>query len=66
MNSESISGTQLGMYLWAIFIGGKKESGYGAFSILMPYPPNEGRTLEFYGTPEEISPGKIIHVHHSQ
>ncbi|MEG4235541.1 hypothetical protein QUA40_26105 [Microcoleus sp. Pol11C3] len=39
-----------------------KECGFGSFSTLLPYPPVEGRSLEFYNTPEGDFLGTIIKV----
>ncbi|AFZ06409.1 hypothetical protein Osc7112_1929 [Oscillatoria nigro-viridis PCC 7112] len=58
-----ICGTEFGVYLWSILICVNKEVGFGSFSTLMPYPPVEGRSIEFYNTPEGDFLGTIIDVH---
>jgi hypothetical protein len=57
-----ICGTEFGVYLWSILICVNKEVGFGSFSTLMPYPPVEGRSIEFYNTPEGDFLGTIIDV----
>jgi hypothetical protein len=57
------SGIQHGSYLWTLLICVNKEMGYGSFSTLMPYPPTEGRTVEFCNTPEGDFMGTILKVH---
>jgi len=61
-SDTAINGTQFGQYLWSILICVNKEPGYGSFSTLMPYPPVEGRSIEFYDTPEGDFSGTIINV----
>ena len=61
-SDTTIYGTQFGSYLWSILLCVNKESGYGSFSTLMPYPPVEGRSIEFYATPEGDFLGTIIKV----
>ncbi|HEY9297163.1 MAG TPA: hypothetical protein VIQ31_12490 [Phormidium sp.] len=61
-SDTAIYGTQFGVYLWSILICVNKECGFGAFSTLMPYPPVEGRSIEFYNTPEGDFLGTIINV----
>jgi len=61
-SDTAINGTQFGEYLWSILICVNKEQGYGSFSTLMPYPPVEGRSIEFYNTPEGDFLGTIINV----
>ena len=60
--NHSSTGTQFGRYLWAVFICVRKQPSYGGFSILMPYPPPEGRSLEFYDTPEGDFSGTVIKI----
>ena len=57
-----ICGTDFGVYLWSILICVNKETGFGSFSTVMPYPPVEGRSIEFYDTPEGDFSGTIIYV----
>ena len=59
------AGTQPGISLWAILTCVNKQTGYGSFTTLMNYPPVEGRTLEFYDTPEGNFSVTIIRVHES-
>ncbi|MHC5863029.1 hypothetical protein, partial [Nostoc sp.] len=58
-------GTQPGISLWAVLICVNKLTGYGSFTTLMNHPPVEGRTLEFYETPEGNFSGTIFRVHES-
>lgn len=62
LSNTAIYGTQFGSYLWSVLICVNKQPGYGSFSTLMPYPPTEKRSVEFYETPEGDFSGTIIHV----
>ncbi|MBD1814419.1 hypothetical protein NDA07_19230 [Microcoleus vaginatus DQ-U2] len=61
-SDTAIYGTQFGVDLWSILICVNKEYGFGSFSTLMPYPPVEGRSIEFYNTPLGDFLGTIIQV----
>ena len=49
-------------YLWAVLLCKDELTGDGSFTTLMPHPPIEGRTVEFYDTPYGDFSGEIFHV----